>query len=173
MAYIYTASVPCATLYCPPGSYTCQASLPFLLLLAQLFCNGGFLRLSLNFLLLLSLHFVMGPQGLHCKAKKKTAKMRFWTPAQGSHIWLGSSSRTKPTANGRTSDLFPTLGLPPQSNPNHKCNNAVRSTQLYLVIDYIKCLYTDTYTYNIYIYIHMYVCIYIYTRACVCVHPSI
>lgn len=54
------------------------------------------------------------------KKHERCTSDHFWTCAQGSNIWLGSSSRIYPSANGQTSELFPTVGLPPQSNPDHK-----------------------------------------------------
>lgn len=53
-------------------------------------------------------------------SNEKCTSDHFWTCAQGSNIWLGSSSGINPTANGQTSELFPTIGLQPQSNPDHK-----------------------------------------------------
>ena len=119
---IHITSVPCTTSCCPPGSpakHRCRSS-SCLRSSSAMAASFAFRWISSSFFFPYTLWWIYKGYIAKFKKHERCTSDHFWTCAQGSNIWLGSSSRIYPSANGQTSELFPTVGLPPQSNPDHK-----------------------------------------------------
>ena len=119
---IHITSVPCTTSCCPPGSpakHRCRSS-SCLRSSSAMAASFNFRWISSSFFFPYTSWWIYKGYIAKLKRHEKCTSDHFWTCAQGSNIWLGSSNGINPTANGQTSELFPTVGLRPQSIPDHK-----------------------------------------------------